>query len=125
MAFTIGFAAYLLVTSAATGIVLDVDNLAVDYTRAQASSRIVYLHLTGATQAAGDVGTMTAREIKRYRERKQKEAEDAERALEEAEEAEPQGEEAEESQRPSLESSETEPNEQKLRETRPEQGQSE
>lgn len=61
----------------ATGVVADVNNLAVDYTRTQASSRIVYLHLTGATRAAGDLSTMTAREVKKRRERKQKEAEEA------------------------------------------------
>jgi hypothetical protein len=60
----------------ATGIVLDLANFAVDYTRTQATSRTVFLHLTGATQAAVDLGDKTARGIKKYRRRKETEADE-------------------------------------------------
>ena len=49
----------------ATGVVADLNNLAVDYTRTQATSRTVYLHITGATRAAADLGDRTATGIKK------------------------------------------------------------
>ena len=83
----------------ATGVVLDVDNLVADYTRTQAKSRIVYLHLTGATQAAVDLSDKTTRSIRKLQKKKKKEAEEAERQAREAEAA-------EEAERPAREAEE-------------------
>jgi len=79
----------------ATGVVADLNNLAVDYTRTQATSRTVYLHITGATRAAADLGDKTATGIKKRVAKKKKEAEEEERQEREAEEAEQNGEPAE------------------------------
>jgi len=57
----------------ATGVVVDTNNLAVDYTRTEATSRVVYLHVTGATQAASDLGTKSAAGIEAKRARKRRE----------------------------------------------------
>jgi len=85
-----------------TGVLVDAGNLAVEYNRTEATSRTVYLHITGATRAASDLGDKTATGIKkRLAEKKKKEAEEAERKkreaqeTEEAEEAEPKKPEAE------------------------------
>jgi len=83
----------------ATGVVVDTGNLAVDYTRTEATSRTVFLHITGATQAASDLGDKTTRGIKKRQEEKAKEAEEAERLEREAEEAERLEREAEEAER--------------------------
>jgi hypothetical protein len=83
----------------ATGVVVDAGNLAVDYTRTEATSRTVYLHITGATQAASDLGDKTTRGIKRRQEEKAREAEEAERLEREAEEAERLEREAEEAEK--------------------------
>ncbi len=73
----------------ATGVAVDTGNLALDYTRTEATSRTVYLHVTGATRAVSDLGGRTASGIKkRMAEKDRKEAEEAERLRREAEEAE-------------------------------------
>ena len=79
----------------ATGVVTDLNNLAVDYTRTQATSRTVYLHITGATRAASDLGDKTATGIKKRLAKKKEETEEEERQKREAEEAEQNGEPAE------------------------------
>jgi hypothetical protein len=61
----------------ATGVLVDTNNLALDYTRTQATSRVVYLHVTGATQAATDLGTKSAAGIEAKRARKRREDEQA------------------------------------------------
>jgi len=55
----------------------------------------VYLHITGATRAAADLGDKTATGIKKRVAKKKKEAEEEERQEREAEEAEQNGEPAE------------------------------
>ncbi|NNE18985.1 MAG: hypothetical protein HKN10_10960, partial [Myxococcales bacterium] len=71
----------------ATGVVLDIDNLALGYTRTDATSRIVYLHLTGVTRAAEQIGDRVSREA---RKRQQTEEEDeAELQSEELEDTSP------------------------------------
>jgi len=73
-----------------TGVLVDAGNLAVDYTRTEATSRTVYLHITGATQAASELGDKSAQAIKRRLAEKkaQEEAEEAERKKREAEDSE-------------------------------------
>ena len=61
----------------ATGVVVDANNQPLDYTRTQATSRIVYLHLTGATGAVSGVGDKVG--VKRSQQRKQREVEEAEK----------------------------------------------
>ncbi len=62
----------------AAGVVVDVNNLGLGYTRTEARSRLVYLHLTGATRAAEDLGDRGARRIKaRSAKKKKKETEKA------------------------------------------------
>ncbi|MFZ1863539.1 MAG: hypothetical protein WAU39_04905 [Polyangiales bacterium] len=51
----------------ATGLVVNQNNELVDYTRTQATSRIIYLHLTGATKAVVDLGTKAGRGIQHKR----------------------------------------------------------
>lgn len=51
----------------ATGVVLDVNNLSLGYTRTEASSRIIYLHLTGVTRAAEQIGDKAYRKIRKKR----------------------------------------------------------
>ena len=60
----------------ATGAVVDLNNFAVDYNRTQGTSRIVYLHVTGATQAATDLGTRAQQGIKARRDKKKANDED-------------------------------------------------
>jgi long-subunit fatty acid transport protein len=48
----------------ATGVRVDLGNIAAGYARTEATSRIVYLHLTGATRAAEDVSKKAAERIK-------------------------------------------------------------
>ena len=80
---------YLYGKGDSTGVLVDAGNLAVDYSRAEATSRTVYLHITGATRAASDLGDKTATGIKkRLAKKKQEEEEEAERKKREAEEAE-------------------------------------
>lgn len=69
----------------AAGVVVDVDNLVLDYTRTEARSRIVYLHVTGATRAAEDLGDRAARRIKARSAKKKKEAEEEGPTLNETE----------------------------------------
>ena len=57
----------------ATGVTVDLNNFAVDYTRTQATSRIVYLHVTGATQAAEDISKKATKQIRKRQKRKQQE----------------------------------------------------
>ncbi len=72
----------------ATGAVVDLGNRVVGYTLTDARSRIVYLHITGATQAASDVTKKAAEGIRARRKRQKREAEEAAR---EAAAQEPQG----------------------------------
>lgn len=69
----------------ATGVTIDTSNFIVDYTRTEATSRLVYLHLTGATKAAEDVSTKAANAIKARQKRQREEAERQAREMEEAE----------------------------------------
>lgn len=67
----------------ATGVIIDQDALATGYTRTEATSRSVFLHLTGATRAVSSLTDKTAKGIKSHREKKngedeQTESEDAE-----------------------------------------------
>jgi hypothetical protein len=55
----------------ATGVIIDQDNLATGYTRTEASSRSVFLHITGATRAVSTLTDKTAEGIKAHREKKQ------------------------------------------------------
>lgn len=57
----------------ATGVTVDRANIAVDYTKTEASSRIIYLHLTGATKAAVDLGTKAQQGIQEKIEKKRAE----------------------------------------------------
>jgi len=83
-----------------TGVLVDAGNLAVEYNRTEATSRTVYLHITGATRAASDLGDKSATGIKkRLAEKKKKEEEEAERKQREAQEAE-EAEEAEQGGEP-------------------------
>jgi hypothetical protein len=54
----------------ATGVIVDGSDLVVDYTRTQASSRTIYLHVTGATRAATELTDMTTESITARREKK-------------------------------------------------------
>lgn len=63
----------------ATGAVVDLSNQVVEYTPTDARSRIVYLHITGATQAASDVSKKAVESIGARRKRRQREAEEAAR----------------------------------------------
>lgn len=54
----------------ATGAVIDRDNLATAYIRTEATSRSVFLHLTGATRAVSTLTDKTAKGIKSHREKK-------------------------------------------------------
>lgn len=54
----------------ATGVVVDFDNLTASYTRTQETSRIVYLHLTGATQAVVNLGGKAEQGIQERRAKK-------------------------------------------------------
>jgi hypothetical protein len=49
----------------ATGVVVDTANLALDYTRTQATSRVIYLHLTGVTRAAEQIGKKVSRKVRK------------------------------------------------------------
>ena len=69
-----------------TGVLVDSGNIAVDYTRREATSRTVYLHLTGATRAASDLSDKTAAGIKKRLDKKK--AEEAGRKKREAEDSE-------------------------------------
>lgn len=68
----------------ATGVAVRLEDFTGQFTRTEATSRIVYLHLTGATRAAEDVSTKAREAIK---ERQQRKKEEEERELREAEEA--------------------------------------
>lgn len=80
----------------ATGVVVDVNNQPLDYTRTRATSRIVYLHLTGAIGAASGLGDKAEAGMKRRQERKQREAEEAEQRRRDAQENGPDGDGANE-----------------------------
>ena len=98
---------YLYGKGDSTGVLVDAGNLAVDYTRTEATSRTVYLHITGATRAAADLGDKTATGIKkRLAKKKQKQADEAERKQREAQEAE-ETEEAEKAELKKPEAEET------------------
>ena len=58
----------------ATGVTVDVSNRVVGYHRTGASSRTFYLHVTGATRAATDLGDKTQKGIKARLAKKKKEA---------------------------------------------------
>jgi hypothetical protein len=72
----------------ATGVVVDAGNGALGYTRTEAVSRAIYLHITGATKAAADLGDKTARGIKKRLAHKQREEAEEAAAAEEADAAE-------------------------------------
>jgi len=59
----------------AAGVVVDANNLLLEYTRTEARSRIVYLHLTGATRVVEELGDKAARRIKARSEKKEVEEE--------------------------------------------------
>ena len=73
----------------AVGARLDVDNFAVDYTRTQSRSRIIYLHLTGATRAATDIGGKAYEGIQRRVEENSKGTDDADAEAQPTEEVQP------------------------------------
>jgi hypothetical protein len=76
----------------AVGVVVDSANEGLGYTRTESTSRTVYLHLTGATQAAADLGGKSASGIKkRMAEKEKAEAEEDARLEREAAEAEADG----------------------------------
>ena len=75
---TVGYRSERILSASETGVVVDQANEALGYTRTEAISRTVYLHLTGATRAAADLGDKTAQGIKkRMAKKKQEEAEEA------------------------------------------------
>ena len=67
----------------ATGLTVDLDGFMTDYRRTQARSRVVYLHITGATRAAEDVSKKTANKIQERQLRKKQEEEERRRQEEE------------------------------------------
>ncbi|MGB8224181.1 MAG: hypothetical protein WCF10_16445 [Polyangiales bacterium] len=62
----------------ATGAVVDAANLGVGYTRTDASSRSIFLHVTGATRAVSELGDRTAKSVQSRREKKNYEEEPGE-----------------------------------------------
>ena len=68
----------------ATGVAVSLEDFVTQFTRTDATSRIVYLHLTGATRAAEDVSAKAREAIK---ERQQRKKEEEERELRDAEAA--------------------------------------
>jgi hypothetical protein len=60
----------------ATGVVVDVDSQLRGYTLTKATSRTFYLHITGATRAAADLGDKAQEVIKARREKKENGAEE-------------------------------------------------
>ena len=66
-------ATFLYGKGPATGVFIDRDNLATGYVRTEASSRSVFLHVTGATRAVSSLTDKTAKGIKSYREKKHSE----------------------------------------------------
>ena len=75
----------------ATGVVVDVNNLLLEYARTEATSRIVYVHLTGVTRAAEQIGDRATRRIKARKAKK----EESEEGRPIADEVEPSPEPAE------------------------------
>jgi hypothetical protein len=55
----------------ATGAIIDANNLVVGHVRTEASSRSIFLHITGATRAVSRLAEKTAKGIKSHRENKQ------------------------------------------------------
>ena len=84
IAFAVG-STFIYGKGDATGVVVDPNNQPLDYTRTQATSRIVYLHLTGATRTTSGLGDKTAEGMKRKGEREQREAEETEQRHRDAE----------------------------------------
>jgi hypothetical protein len=72
----------------ATGVLLDPMNMTAEYVRTRGTSRSIFLHITGATRAAADLGDKSSRAIEKRRAKNQREAEEEERRTKEAEEAE-------------------------------------
>lgn len=72
----------------ATGVLLDPMNMTAEYVRTRGTSRSIFLHITGATRAAADLGDKSSGAIEKRRAKKQREAEEEERRRKEAEEAE-------------------------------------
>lgn len=66
----------------AVGVVVNSANEGLGYARTEATSRTIYLHLTGATQAAADLGGKTATGIKKRMAQKEKEAAEEKARLE-------------------------------------------
>jgi len=71
----------------ATGVVVSTEDFMGRFIRTEATSRIVYLHVTGATRAAEDIATKTREAIKERQRRKREQEEAA--AVEAPEEPEP------------------------------------
>ena len=61
---------YLQGKGDATGVSVNFSNLATSYLRTTATSRTIYLHVTGATRAATDLSKKTEEGIQQYRERR-------------------------------------------------------
>lgn len=59
----------------ATGVVVDAGNFASGYIKTDASSRLIYLHVTGATRAVVDLGSKAQHGIESKREKKKQEEE--------------------------------------------------
>jgi len=59
----------------ATGAIVDAQDLAIGYTRTEATSRTIFLHITGATRAVSDLGERTAKSVESRREKKKQQDE--------------------------------------------------
>ena len=70
VAFAVG-TTFLYGKGPATGAIIDQNDLALGYTRTEASSRTIFLHLTGATRAVSTLSDKTAKGIKTHRDKKQ------------------------------------------------------
>jgi hypothetical protein len=70
VAFAVG-TTFLYGKGPATGAVIDQNDLALGYTRTEATTRTIFLHLTGATRAVSTLSDKTAKGIKTHRDKKQ------------------------------------------------------
>ncbi|MGB8329301.1 MAG: hypothetical protein WCE62_04175 [Polyangiales bacterium] len=85
VALTVG-STFLYGKGPATGAVVDSANFAIGYTRTEATSRTVFLHVTGATRAVSDLGDKTMKSVQaRYEEKRRKEEEGSQDELPEQE----------------------------------------
>jgi hypothetical protein len=67
---------FLYGTGPATGAIVDANNLGVGYIRTEASSRSIFLHITGATQAVAQIGDKTAKSVQSRRGKQEPEQEE-------------------------------------------------